>query len=86
MLPDPDDFPSAILESFVRIGVPGSIRLDLFSPPSRIVLRGRSMFWAAVPETAVYEDRYAFFDEGDVDRSSCSGNGSVESIAESSRP
>ena len=59
MLPYSDNAPFRYLQSFVRIAVAPSVRLDLLSPKSRIPLRLRSMLRASMPKAAIDKDRYS---------------------------
>jgi hypothetical protein len=67
MFPDTEDFPSGRLEGGVVPPVSGNGRRQLVRPPLGVRLGpNRSMFGAAVPETAVQEDRQADASEHDV--------------------
>src|SRR5262245_10358068 len=57
--PDANYQPSTGYQTGIGIGVSSSIRLDLLPPPLGVGLRPRSVLRAAVPETAVHENRHA---------------------------
>jgi hypothetical protein len=57
VFPDSDDFPASIVKTTICIGVASLVSLDLGNPEVGILLSGSVMFWAAVPEAPVKEDR-----------------------------
>jgi len=56
MLPDADDFPARLAETFVGVLVPGDVPRELLCPPSTVPLWHRPVEGTHVPEAPVDED------------------------------
>jgi len=68
VFPDPKYHPTRAPQPSIRVTVARAVVSDLLAPPTRVVLRRGAMDWAAVPETAVQEDREPHARKHDVDR------------------
>jgi hypothetical protein len=66
MLPDPNNFPPRLRESFLGVGVALAHTSYLFAPPSVVRTRYRPVKGAAMPKTPIYENRDAGAGENDV--------------------
>jgi hypothetical protein len=58
MFPDSDDAPARFCEPGLGVDIPSHVSFDLFVPEIGIAHGGTIVFWAAVPETSVYEDSH----------------------------
>lgn len=85
MLPDSDDRPARVGKRLVGRAVAPDVGVEFPSPPVSVRLGGRSVFGAAVPETAINEHGYPRSGEYDVWSDSAHlGEGHVYAVSESS--
>lgn len=66
MLPDSDHLPSEFAQLAVCALISPSVRLDLVDPELPVCVRADSVLRAAVPETAIDEDRNFLAGENDI--------------------
>ena len=85
MSPRSDHRPPSGSELRVRIRISLAVALDLLSPPDDVPTRRATVDGAAVPVTAVNEDRYASAGEDDVCTTARCGLGAmIDSVAKTS--
>lgn len=82
VFPESKDFPARSFQMGVGFAVAYDVSVDFGAPPSCVCLRPRSMRLAAMPKTAVDEDRHARTDEGNVGPPTCSRQRGVDTVAE----
>jgi hypothetical protein len=68
VLPDAHDTPAKRSQASVGVSIPSTVRHDLRTPPSRVVLGPSSMARTAMPETAIHKDSNLLTHECDIDR------------------